>query len=139
MAQVTYKVIANSEVPKGIGADWLDEWGWSVVRCIDGAVVEWIGCDGGEPEDQLLVRDWKWVTQALQAAYELGCADERKRCAALAMDDTSFKVPCEHITEYGRGAVNAATEIARRIRAGHTRTRDGRPLTDAESAGEETP
>ena len=31
-----------------------------------------IGTDGGEPEDQSLVRDWRWVPLALQAAYALG-------------------------------------------------------------------
>lgn len=34
--------------------------------------VEFIGSDGGEPEDQTLGRDWAWVVPALNAAYELG-------------------------------------------------------------------
>ena len=28
-----------------------------------------IGMDGGEPEDQILYRDWKWVVPALNRAY----------------------------------------------------------------------
>lgn len=35
------------------------------------------GWDGGEPEDQLLVRDWQWVPGALQAAYDAGVADAK--------------------------------------------------------------
>ena len=34
--------------------------------------VQFIGSDGGEPEDQTLGRDWAWVVPALNAAYELG-------------------------------------------------------------------
>lgn len=28
---------------------------------------ELVGCDGGEPEDQMLVRDWAWVPERLNA------------------------------------------------------------------------
>ena len=34
--------------------------------------------DGGEPEDQSFYRDWKWVKEAIQAAYEYGLEDGRK-------------------------------------------------------------
>lgn len=43
-------------------------------RCEDGEPVEEIGSDGGEPEDNSFLRDWKWVAPALQEAYELGRA-----------------------------------------------------------------
>ena len=36
-----------------------------------------IGEDGGEPEDQLLVRDWKWVAPAMCAAFDEGFAEAR--------------------------------------------------------------
>lgn len=29
-----------------------------------------IGSDGGEPEDQVLVRDWRWVVDALNAVVD---------------------------------------------------------------------
>lgn len=45
---------------------------WVLYRCEDSVPVEYIAQDGGEPEDQLLVRDWGWVPVALQKAYELG-------------------------------------------------------------------
>ena len=35
----------------------------------DGTPIEILGCDGGEPEDQFLVRDWKWVAH-MAAKYE---------------------------------------------------------------------
>jgi hypothetical protein len=33
--------------------------------------------DGGEPEDQIFVRDWAWVEGAILKAYELGVKDGR--------------------------------------------------------------
>lgn len=33
---------------------------------------KFIGNDGGEPEDQTLGRDWSWVVDALNEAYETG-------------------------------------------------------------------
>lgn len=41
------------------GASEGEDFGWVVV---DTEVNRVVGCDGGEPEDQLLVRDWEWVT-----------------------------------------------------------------------------
>lgn len=41
-------------------------------------VIEWgdgsiqVERDGGEPEDQLFGRDWKWVLPAIQKAFEEG-------------------------------------------------------------------
>jgi hypothetical protein len=41
-----------------------DDFGWAIIDSVTG---EFIGCDGGEPEDQLLVRDWSWVAPAMNA------------------------------------------------------------------------
>ena len=41
-------------------------------RQLDGRPVEYIGCDGGEPEDQTLRRDWSWVVTALNKAHRDG-------------------------------------------------------------------
>lgn len=35
---------------------------WAIVDTEDGRV---LGCDGGEPEDQMLLRDWSWVVEEL--------------------------------------------------------------------------
>lgn len=43
------------------------DFGWAVY---DTKRNEVVGCDGGEPEDQLLVRDWGWVAVALNAVAE---------------------------------------------------------------------
>lgn len=51
-----------------------EDFGW-VVR--DRTTGEIVGEDGGEPEDQLLVRDWQWVASALNAVEE-----ERRALAA---------------------------------------------------------
>ena len=50
---------------------------WNTCECVventpSGAVL--VGHDGGEPEDQLLCRDWRWVVPALNEAYERGRA-----------------------------------------------------------------
>ena len=42
-----------------------------------------IGCDGGEPEDQVLVRDWSWVVDAMNKAHADGVNEERERCLRL--------------------------------------------------------
>jgi hypothetical protein len=44
---------------------------------VDTATNAVIGMDGGEPEDQLLYRNWGWVVPALNAAYEAGKQDAR--------------------------------------------------------------
>lgn len=78
---VTYEVI---DVPAAIGMGAPrsgqydpkrnndDDYRKVIYRCEDGVPVEWIGDDGGEPEDQTLGRDWKWVAPALRVAYKLG-------------------------------------------------------------------
>lgn len=33
----------------------------------EGNTVEELGCDGGEPEDQTLVRDWDWVPDLINS------------------------------------------------------------------------
>lgn len=50
------------------GTGW-DEPSNYVVDTVDKVA---IGCDGGEPEDQTLRRDWAWVVGALNDAYERG-------------------------------------------------------------------
>jgi hypothetical protein len=37
---------------------------WALVDTVNGRE---LGADGGEPEDQLLVRDWEWVPKELNA------------------------------------------------------------------------
>ena len=34
--------------------------------------------DGGEPEDNYFFRDWSWVADELQRAYELGKQDAKE-------------------------------------------------------------
>jgi len=38
-----------------------------------------VGEDGGEPEDQMLVRDWRWVEKELNRAYEEGLSDAKEK------------------------------------------------------------
>lgn len=56
-----------------------DDWdsviadGWNFSRyVVDTFTKTVIGSDGGEPEDQTLSRDWCWVVEALNRAYESG-------------------------------------------------------------------
>ena len=55
-----------------------DDYCFVLVRLSEDFVIEVIGYDGGEPEDQLLVRDWSWVTSALDAAYRRGLSKSKK-------------------------------------------------------------
>ena len=54
-----------------------DEWGdWAytgfVFRYEGDVPVEYVGCDGGEPEDQTLARNWSWVLDALNREARRG-------------------------------------------------------------------
>jgi hypothetical protein len=49
-----------------------DEDGWRIVDRATGAEV---GRDGGEPEDQSLVRDWAWVADALNQVETVARAE----------------------------------------------------------------
>ena len=55
-----FMVVDNSDdrVPE----DYRREYGWHLIDTVTG---EWVGSDGGEPEDQSLVRDWDWVATKL--------------------------------------------------------------------------
>jgi len=67
--KLSYRVIFCEDLPDhikkqldyGKGEDLF----WALVEYHDGSPVFAIGCDGGEPEDQILVRDWKWVGIAM--------------------------------------------------------------------------
>ena len=60
------------------------EFGWCIVEHLPDGTLILIGCDGGEPEDQLLVRDWSWVAPALNAAFDAG-KDARDEVAREAL------------------------------------------------------
>lgn len=48
-----------------------------------GYVLRILGCDGGEPEDQTLLRDWKWVVVELNALANRLAQAEARNCAML--------------------------------------------------------
>lgn len=69
-----FKIVSNDEL-SSLGSDMgsiLDEYGNSIIEILEDGTVNWIGSDGGEPEDQFLTRDWSWVVGALNKAYEDG-------------------------------------------------------------------
>lgn len=65
---------------------WFGDQGWDVLDhdyndynyytgiwfIQDNGALDFIACDGGEPEDQTLDRDFAWVLDALNAAFENG-------------------------------------------------------------------
>jgi len=68
-----FRVLTRIEAAKEL--NWLEpyeEWGWVVVEYPENGPPRFVGEDGGEPEDQLLIRDWRWVVPALNAAFEAG-------------------------------------------------------------------
>lgn len=63
-----------------------------------------LGWDGGEPEDQLLVRDWKWVPYLLdkveRQAHEAGRSAGRREGieeAAAHLHTCDIKAPFRHV------------------------------------------
>jgi hypothetical protein len=63
---------------------------WLVVENLPDGTKRIVGEDGGEPEDQLLVRDWKWVAPELNAAFKAGVEAERERCAKIAEGQRAY-------------------------------------------------
>ena len=65
-----------------------------VLKDKDNQVIEVLGSDGGEPEDQLLVRDWDWVPTLIQRylneianlrfRLEISQAREKNKCPFAA-------------------------------------------------------
>lgn len=70
----SYRIVSNFEAVRlGYpGSEGMDPEQNSVYRFEGDEPRELIGQDGGEPEDQVLYRDWRWVRQALADAYALG-------------------------------------------------------------------
>lgn len=71
--QMTTAEAVAAKVPSA--ADWHSDWDeyrQCIVLYIDGKPQRIVGCDGGEPEDQTLSRDWGWVTDELNEAVERG-------------------------------------------------------------------
>ncbi|HYD53025.1 MAG TPA: hypothetical protein VEA99_10370 [Gemmatimonadaceae bacterium] len=77
----TYRMVYADEA-RARGYPDAPERGWWRDPCClyrfdaEGRAVELIGTDGGEPEDQVLTRDWAWVAEALNR--------EAERCHAAA-------------------------------------------------------
>ena len=72
---VEYKNVWHEDVDEDLRVALAGEECWCVVLFEDGKQKEIIGWDGGEPEDQVLVRDWDWVADALKKAYDKGFED----------------------------------------------------------------
>ena len=60
-----FKTVSCREIPKEYNHEWLEDdedFCWCI---LDTKLKTVVGYDDGEPEDQLLVRDWDWVVVAL--------------------------------------------------------------------------
>lgn len=71
-----FELLSNEDAAKACGLD-PDSVGsyngmFSVVEHLPNNCCAIVGSDGGEPEDQLLCRDWSWVVDALNDAFEAG-------------------------------------------------------------------
>ena len=120
-------VVSEREAREEIGNEAVDAWGdrddsWLLIdrhkRCV-------VGADGGEPEDQLLVRDWSWVAEALNAVHAEheptdlqkalihmgGVLEERERIAkALIERAEHFEKP---VMSYVAGERRFAAQVLR--------------------------
>lgn len=61
-------------------------WFWYELHATVDGVKERLGRDGGEPEDQNLHRDWKWVKPALERFYALGVEHGRAAVSSPPAD-----------------------------------------------------
>ncbi len=77
--QMTTQEAINIRVPSAEDwhSDW-EDWRQVVVEITDQTPVRILGCDGGEPEDNTLSRDWCWITDELNKAYHKGYEDGRR-------------------------------------------------------------
>lgn len=76
MSEPRFQVVSHRDAVKrgfpDAEPDTFDNLYWDLYEFNEqGQPIRWVGSDGGEPEDQLLVRDWKWVVEELN----------RERCA----------------------------------------------------------
>jgi len=62
------------------------DFGWILVDNKKNTIV---GSDGGEPEDQLLVRDWSWVADLLNEVHE---ENEDKTCPRCGSASGTVKI-----------------------------------------------
>lgn len=89
--------------------DYLGDMRWGVIDTADGRLV---GIDGGEPEDQLLCRDWKWVVVELNLlAATLAARDERVRELGEEL------VEREAVCDMWRSSVSEGIEERDRLRS----------------------
>lgn len=72
-----------------------DNGAYSHCALVDSTTGRELGCDGGEPEDQLLTRDWAWVADELNSlAAALTDAYARGRRDQLDVDMRTVQSLC---------------------------------------------
>ena len=72
-----FQVIYGTDLPDKFKEAYSDDH-WFLVEIVDGVIIRIVGSDGGEPEDQLLVRDWSWVADEMnKLANELDDVQDR--------------------------------------------------------------
>lgn len=104
-----YRVVGYEEaVALGISSDILSsDYCWAIVDDQN----QLIGCDGGQPEDQCLVRDWKWVCEALNNEHASQSARIAELEAELAAESIA-KVEAENGESFYRDSLNACEKNA---------------------------
>lgn len=93
----------------------------------DDKPVDMLGCDGGEPEDNTLFRDWAWIADALNEAYCAGLSDGNQvkvRTATFAYDVIEYTLDrimlVDQCEEHGRMSItNAAEAVIDDLREKH--------------------
>lgn len=68
-----FRIVDNTEAEKLLGNkfsnDFPNDLSGVIIEYTNDGSIEYIAQDGGEPEDQTLFRDWKWVVGALNYAH----------------------------------------------------------------------
>lgn len=82
-AEERFRVL-NDEEAQALGLVEKDLYGW--FYCLvdfGGPSPRLVGRDGGEPEDQTLVRNWSWVADEMNKLDRAARASEREECARV--------------------------------------------------------
>lgn len=68
-----YEIMSKEDAKAaGLWDGYIGDYGEVVIENLPDGTKRVIGEDGGEPEDQRLSRDWRWVVPSLNKAFQAG-------------------------------------------------------------------
>jgi hypothetical protein len=100
-----FRILDGAAMPPDVD---ISDTQWALVEYDGDQMVRIVGVDGGEPEDQTLVRDWNWVAVEMNAlARQLRASEDARRKAEELKD--SYKAERD---EYAKSATALRAQLA---------------------------